>query len=106
MNSPNSQNHILGDTQFINMVYISETIINQVKGAKSEEEIRAIIDKCISGLKIKHENGRIDKKYTRNILVTLKYYKAKESEPGTLSNINVAIEIAKKMHAQGTEGLW
>ena len=88
------------------MVYISETIINQVKNAKSEEEVRVVIDKCISGLKIKQENGRIDKKYTRNILVALKYYKTKESSPGTLSNINVAIEVIKKLHTQAMEDLW
>jgi hypothetical protein len=68
------------------MVYISETIINQVKDAKNEEEVKTIIDKCISGLRIKHENGRIDKKYTRNILVALKYYRTKESETGTMRN--------------------
>ena len=88
------------------MVYISEEIIRQVKEAESEQGVRVIIDKYTSGLKIKSENGRIDKKYTQNILVALQYCKTKESEPRALRNISIAIEIIQKLHAQGAENVF
>jgi hypothetical protein len=88
------------------MVYISETIVDRVKEAKNEQELSLIIDQYTSGLKIKSKNGRIDKKYTRNILVALKYRKTQQSEPGALSNINRAIEIIKELHAQATENVF
>lgn len=88
------------------MVYISETIINEVREAKNDQEIRQIIDKCVLGLKGKNGSGRIDKKYTRNILMALKYYKSKEIEASALENVTAAIDIVKNLHAQGTENLW
>jgi hypothetical protein len=88
------------------MVYISETIVDQVKGAQNDQELNFIIDHYTSGLKSKSKNGRIDRKYTRNILVALKYRKTQESNPGALNNINRAIEIIKTLHAQATENVF
>lgn len=88
------------------MVYISETIVSRVKEARSAEEVRTIIDNAIPRLKIRSDSARIDKKYTRNILMALKHYKKLELEPRALDNINVALEVFKKLHDQGAENLF
>jgi hypothetical protein len=88
------------------MVYISETIINRVKEAGSAQEVRRIIENAIPGLKIRPESGQIDKKYTRNILMALKHHKKQELEPRALDNINVAVDVFRKLHEQGTENFF
>lgn len=87
------------------MVYISEIFIEQIRKAKGSIEVLALIEECLAEFKARRGDVRIDKRYTRNILMSLKYYKAKESDAKALENIDAAIEIVKKMHANGTENI-
>jgi hypothetical protein len=88
------------------MVYIGEIMINKVKAAGSVEEVKLIVDKYLAWLKAVNHHGIIDKKYTRNILVALKYHKSVEFDEHVLRNVVTAIDVVKKLHAQGTETPW
>jgi hypothetical protein len=87
------------------MVYSSELLVNQIKEADSEQTLQSIIADSVSDFKGRSANGCIDKKYTRNILMTLKYYKGNEIEDRHIANIDLAIHIFKKLHAEGRENL-
>lgn len=87
------------------MVYTSDSFIKQIKDARDSQEVRVLIQKCMAEFRLKSDNVRIDRKYTRNILLSLNYYKTKESKPEALANINAAIEMVKKIHEDGTENI-
>jgi hypothetical protein len=87
------------------MVYISELLVSQIKEAESAQRVKLIIEDSLSNFKGRPGNGHIEKKYTRNILMALKYYREHELETKHIVNINIAIDIFEKLHAQGKESL-
>jgi hypothetical protein len=88
------------------MVYTSHVIVNKIREANSTQDVRIVIENWRQSLRTSMEDNRIDRKYTMDILMALRYNKLKESNMKSIDNFKLAIDILKKLHSEGRENLW
>lgn len=88
------------------MVYASEFIVNQVRQAENEAALKAVLDDFLFQSKRGTRKDRIDRKYTRDVLMALKYHRAREKDEKAIAKLSMAITFFLKVHEQATENLF
>lgn len=90
------------------MVELSTQVINEIKKAKNEIEIKRIIYDSIAYLQKKdHYSGLSKRKFTFNLMVVLKYSKLKDHIPkNEMPNLEKALEIIIDLRNRDTEILF
>jgi len=74
------------------MVDYSYEIINQIKDAKDDSDVKIIIENSVQ-----KQNFRDIRRLMMNIAMALQYVKAEGLEPKALQNVNIAIEIIEQL---------
>jgi hypothetical protein len=88
------------------MIYTSQVIINRIREAATAQQVLEVIEDWKQSLRFSADGNRIDRKYTMDILMAIKYHKSKESNTKSVDNLNVAIDILRKLHSEGHENFW
>ena len=74
------------------MVDYSYEIINQIKGATDDSDVKIIIENSFQ-----KQNFKDIRRLMMNIVMALRYVKAEGLEPKALQNVNIAIEIIEQL---------
>ena len=77
------------------MVDYSYEIINQIKGAKDDSDVKIII-----GNSIQKQNFKDIRRFMMNIVMALRYVKADGLDPKALQNVDTAIEVIEELRKQ------
>jgi len=82
------------------MVYFSNEIISQIKTASDSSHLNSIIENSLQTLAAKNGIFSSERKYLMNMVMALRYEKAKERNAKALENLNYAIEIFEKLRKE------
>ena len=74
------------------MVDYSYEIINQIKGATDDSDVKIIIENSFQ-----KQNFKDIRRLMMNIVMALRYVKAEGLEPKALQNVNIAIEVIEQL---------
>ena len=74
------------------MVDYSYEIINQIKGATDDSDVKIIIENSFQ-----KQNFKDIRRLMMNIVMALRYVKAEGLEPKALQNVNIAIEVVEQL---------
>jgi len=74
------------------MVDYSYEIINQIKGATDDSDVKIIIENSFQ-----KQNFKDVRRLMMNIVLALQYVKAEGLEPKALQNVDMAIEIIEQL---------
>jgi len=74
------------------MVDYSYEIINQIKGAADDSDVKIIIENSFQ-----KQNFKDIRRLMMNIVMALRYVKAEGLEPKALQNVNIAIEVIEQL---------
>ncbi len=77
------------------MVDYSYEIINQIKGAMDDSDVKIIIENSIQ-----KQNFKDIRRFMINIVMALRYVKAEGLAPKALQNVNIAIEVIEQLRKQ------
>lgn len=77
------------------MVDYSYKIINQIKGAIDDSDVKIIIENSIQ-----KQNFKDIRRFMINMVMALRYVKAEGLEPKALQNVNIAIEVIEQLRKQ------
>ncbi|MBA4056776.1 MAG: hypothetical protein C0490_18830 [Marivirga sp.] len=80
------------------MIYFRQTIINQIKSASNEKEVEKAINESLQRLRIKDVNGHIIQRFILGMGKALHHETTEKPSAKTLENINIAIDLFKKLH--------
>jgi hypothetical protein len=82
------------------MVYFSNEIISQIKTAIDSGHLNSIIEKSIQTPSSKNRMFSSERKYLMNMVMALRYEKAKELDAKRLENLSHAIDIFERLRKQ------
>lgn len=75
------------------MVDFSYEIINQIKDATDNTDVKGIIEKSIDSLSVKNRLANSRRKYMLNMTMALRYIKAEGLNRKATANVDYAIEV-------------
>jgi len=79
------------------MINFRQTIVNRIKSASDEREVEKVIDDSLTRLRIKNVNGHIIQRFISGMGLALHREIACTPPPKILENINLALNLYKKL---------
>jgi len=86
------------------MVSFCEEIINEIKHASSDQEIREVVNK--SFVKLRAKGMFKEGVYIMNMIVSLRATKANQPDHHVVENLNYAIEVFREFNLRNSEPLF